>query len=404
MSQEHERECNDWIDTFVEYTDRSEAPRLYRLWTAISCVGAALQRKCYLRWGYLTFYPNMYVVLVGPSGARKGTALGPGYELLSECGIRMSAQSTTLQALIRRLKEANAQEQDLETGRTILHSSMTIFSEELTVFIGYQQRELMAALCDWYDCKSRWIYDTKNMGTDEILGVWVNLMGATTPHLIQTTLPMDSIGGGLTSRIVFVYEHGKERVNPRPFLTQNELNFRDSLRNDLEKITLMRGSFTYTDAFVDRWEQWYRHADLHPPKHLTDERFAGYRERRPTHLMKLSMIVSASESADMYVDERHIERAIRILEITERKMHLTFSGVGRSPVSDLIPRVAIFVAEKESVLQAELMQRFYYDADDQTLERIVRTLEKMGYVQRKFEAGTISLIYTGPEDLKMKGI
>ena len=48
-----------WIDNFVDYTDNTEPPVLFRKWTAMSVVAGALQRKAYLNWGTFNLYPNI---------------------------------------------------------------------------------------------------------------------------------------------------------------------------------------------------------------------------------------------------------------------------------------------------------------------------------------------------------
>ena len=66
------RALKDWIDSYLDFVDNSEPPQMFKLWCAISVIASALERKCYLSWGTLTFYPNIYIVLVAPSGkARK---------------------------------------------------------------------------------------------------------------------------------------------------------------------------------------------------------------------------------------------------------------------------------------------------------------------------------------------
>ena len=192
-----ERKLPNWIEAFLLYTENTEPPYLFRKWTAISCIASALQRKCYVDWGTaLTFYPNLYVVLVGPSATGKGTAMNPGLDIISELpNIRLSAQSTSREALIRHLKDTNLTDLDIQSGKQIYHSSLTIFSKEFTVFLGYHNKELMAALCDWYDCDRKWVYETIARKKEEIIGVWVNLLAGTTPDLIQSSLPIESIWG-----------------------------------------------------------------------------------------------------------------------------------------------------------------------------------------------------------------
>ena len=79
------RYYNDFLSAYLAYTNNTEPPTSYHTWTALSMIAAALQRRVYIKWGYETIYPNMYIVLVGPSGkCRKGTAMNVGKDLLKD--------------------------------------------------------------------------------------------------------------------------------------------------------------------------------------------------------------------------------------------------------------------------------------------------------------------------------
>jgi len=374
-----ERHLGDWIEGFLRFTNNTEPPRMFRLWTAISVVAACLQRKCVLHWGSLDFYPNMYVVLVAPSGkARKGTAMIPGLKLLREMGVKLASNSVTRQALIRDLKTSNETEVDPTTGTMDIHASLTIFSKELTVFLGYQNNELMTDLTDWYDCDDDWVYRTKHEGVDDIRGVWVNLIGATTPDLIQSAMPLNAIGGGLTSRMIFVYEQRKGKIVHTPFYTPEELKLQELLMVDLERIRMLKGEFKVTQRFLETWVDWYSEADASPP--FEDPRFAGYFERRPTHIMKLSMIVNASRSDSMMLDKEDIDRAIEILRQTEVKMRYTFSGVGKSSLANTLSQVMAEISTKKEIKYDELLSRFYNDVDKWGMDKIIETMSAMNYI------------------------
>lgn len=390
------RELPDWLDGFLKFTHNTEPPDSYRLWCGISVIASVLQRKCKLPWGSLTFYPNLYIVLVGPAGrARKGTAMSPAQKLLEDLGIKMAAESMTRESLIQALAETSESIQT-EEGKIMFHSSLTIFSPELVVFLGHNNHQLLMDLTDWYDCRSRWTYRTKNMGTDEITGVFVNLLGATTPELIRTSLPLDAIGGGLTSRIIFVYEERKGKIVAAPMLSKEEVELQATLRRDLERIYTMRGEFRVTQTFFDRWCEWYTAQEENPP--FNDPRFAGYIERRPNHIMKLCMVLNASRTDSMIIDLCDIDRAIRILNFTERKMTRTFSGVGKSENADVIQRVMTEVALRKSITFAQLLEMFYYDADKRVLTGIVDTLESMDYIRKLHRSGEMIIEYKPKPD------
>lgn len=402
-----ERHVPDWIDGFMDYTENSEPPSSFKLWTAISVISAALQRKCRLEWGSLTFFPNMYVVLVAPSGkARKGTAMGFGSDFLEDINVKLAAESITREALIGELKNATDNVQ-IEPGVLEFHSSLTIFAPELTVFLGYNNHALMSDLTDWYDCRSRWVYRTKHMGTDEINGVFVSLFGATTPELVRTTLPLDAIGGGLTSRMIFIYENKKGKVVPDPFQTDEELRLKQRLKVDLERIHTLKGIFKVTKGFVEKWTEWYIAQEDHPP--FTDHRFSGYIERRPNHVMKLCMIVNASRTDQMIVTKQDLERAIAILEFTEKKMVHTFSGVGKAQNADITTRVMQEIAVKKEIPLSTLLTMFYFDADRRTMEAVVETLRSMKFIKTTGTGKDMVIYYAsdddaGTQDLSTDGI
>jgi len=379
------RNLADWLDSFVELTERcnKEPPLLFRKWAGISAIASALQRKVRLDLGIsLTFYPNLYVVLVGPSATGKGTAMKFASDIIEQIPtIRLSAQATSLQALIRRMKETNLTDIDLVTGEQQYHSSLTIFSTEFTVFLGYHNQELIAALCEWYDCHSRWSYETIARKKEEIVGVWVNLIAGTTPDAIQASLPVESIGAGLTSRIIFVMEEKRNELVIIPTRTDYELLLQQHLINDLEIISQMSGRMSYTDGFLKEYTAWCHYADEHKPFH--DKKFDGYCGRRRKHLLTLAMICSASHSDEMIMTSEDINRAIALLAEVEVKMGTVFKGMGRSDLSGLINDAVVYIAGShlKEIPLYQFAKHFEGDMDKMMMERVLMTLESMKAVK-----------------------
>jgi len=389
------RDLPDWIDGFMALTEESEPPIMFRKWTAISTIAAALQRKTYVRLGIsLIFYPNFYIVLVGPSATGKGTAMRYSYDIIKQIpAIRLSAQATSLQALIRRMKEINLTDVDMVTGKQQYHSSMTIFSNEFTVFLGYHNQELIAALCDWYDCHERWIYDTIKRDREEIVGVWVNMLAGTTPDNIRSSLPVEAIGGGLTSRIIFVYEEKKNKLVVFPTVTKEMITLQQSLIHDLEQITLMSGQFDMTEDFMRGYYEWCQEADKNPP--FYDKNFDGYCGRRRKHLLSLSMVCSASRSNDLIITKDDLDRASQLLSEVEVKMGLTFRGVGKSDVAEQISDAIVFI---ESSLSPDIplwqfSRHFEGNMDKLTMDRVLTTLEASHHIKIIRRPGQDTIIH-----------
>ena len=389
------RIVEDWITGYQQFTENSESPDLYKEWVAVSVVASCLQRKVFLTWDSPT-YPNMYIVLVGPSGkSRKGTAMSPGLEMLQELGtINLAAESITREALIRELKQSSGTEITEDSVKS--HCSLTIYSPELTVFLGYNNQQLMVDLGDWYDCRSRWTYRTKGSGVDEIIGVWVNLIGATTPELLRESMPSIAIGGGLASRMIFVYQEKKSKNIALPFLKKEDLLLRHNLMLDLDRIRMMNGEFTYSQNFLDLWVPFYNHQEDNLP--FKDQKFSAYFSRRAKHILKLCMILSASGGDDMMITARIFERAKDLLERTEVFMPQTFAGFGESDQSAVLVRVMAVLGVRKQIPYNELIEMFFEDATQETMEAIVRTIEHMkwGKMHRTAE-GVGTLHYTKEE-------
>lgn len=377
------RNLPDWLDAFMELTDNSEPPILFRKWAGISAIASALQRKVRVELGLsLTFYPNLYIVLVGPSATGKGTAMKFASDIIEQVpSIRLSAQATSLQALIRRMKETNLTDIDLVTGEQQYHSSLTIFSTEFTVFLGYHNKELIAALCEWYDCHSRWSYETIARKKEEIIGVWVNLFAGTTPDAIQSSLPIESIGGGLTSRIIFVYEERKGKLVVIPTKTEREILLQQALVNDLETISMLSGRMSYTEGFMDEYSKWCYDADTNPP--FYDRKFDGYCGRRRKHLLSLSMICSASHSDEMIMTADDLKRAAMLLAEVEVKMGRVFKGMGRSDISSLINDAIVFLTNSHipEIPIWQFAKHFEGDMDKLIMDKVLATLEAMGMIK-----------------------
>lgn len=381
---ENERYLPDWLEAFMSLTQHSEPPLLFRKWTGIATIASALQRKCRTELGLsLTVFPNFYIVLVGPSATGKGTSMKYAYDIIENVpAIRLSAQATSLQALIRRMKDTNLTDIDIETGRQLFHSSMTIFSNEFTVFLGYHNRDLIAALCDWYDCHPRWTYDTIKRDREEVIGVWVNILAGTTPENIQSALPMEAIGTGLTSRIIFVNEEKKDKLVIFHDPTESEFQLQQDLVHDLEQITLMSGTFRFTEGAIEFYSNWCRYADENPPFH--DPKFDGYCGRRRNHLISLAMVCSASRNNDLVLLEDDFKRAAALLFEVEIRMGTVFRGMGRSDISALIHEATAFV-ERSTTDEIPLWQfarHFEGDMDKLVMDRILYTLEASGHIKR----------------------
>lgn len=372
------RQNTDWLEAFLKYSENSEPPTLFKIWSGVYTIAACLQRKCYLNWATGPLYPNFYIVLCGPGGSRKGTAANYAKGLLRKLGIRLAADSTSRQALIAQIKESH------EVTKFTQHSSLNVFSLEFTVFLGFNNQELITDLCDWFDSDDTWTYRTRARGEETINGVWLNIFGCTTPTTLRLALPQNTAGSGLVSRIIFVFGDKKSKIVSYPIRTEQEKFLEQTLIGDLNHIQLMEGEFRFTQAFLKLYIPWYENTCNYPP--FKSGPLETYSQRRAIHLLKLSMVFSASRNNAMLIDEIDFNRANELLLKTESLMPFVFEGYGQNPKADIIAQIIRLIKSSPgaSVKYTDLMQNFIQDVSAFELESIIQSLVKTGRFRMNF--------------------
>lgn len=384
------RRLDNWLDSYIEFTEETEPPYLYRVWVGLSAISSVLQRKCSLKMGLMETFPNLFVALVGPSGAGKSRSMQVGRDLLRDAGVVLAAQRITNEALIRDMKLAfddNIQ----ASGSIFSHSSLTVHASELAVFLGDHNTQMLSDLCDLYDCDAKWEYKTKDKKlADEIIKPYLNVIGGITPALLQSRLPAEAIGGGLTSRMVCIYEEKYNKLVPLSKLSEKEKRLRGSLLDDLFAMKNMAGHFKLDPKFVETWVDWYVDARENPP--FDSPQLEGYCSRRPLHVLKMVMVLSAATREDMIITVEHLDRATDILKKSELNMGKTFRGVGGSKLGKTVDDIMRYIAREGTVNISSIHEKFISDASKFEIENILRQLQSMKFCVWYIDTGDIKYL------------
>ena len=158
------------------------------------------------------------------------------------------------------------------------------------------------------------------------------------------------------------------------------------LQRDLERIGNLKGEIKFTDAGKELYKNWYisetDKLDNGMPA-IDDSRFAGYCERRATHLRKLMMVCSASRGDDLLISAEDFYKAKGLLEDVELNMGKTFGGFGKARTSDEVEVVMNFIRDAGTTTRKLLLQRFFRDIEPQALSIAEQTLQQMGVIKIK---------------------
>jgi hypothetical protein len=320
----------------------------------------------------------MYIVLVADSAiCKKTTATNIGIKLLESIHTppAIFSQKITPEALISAICNECAMDED---GSIFKNAAAVVYGPELSVFLGKEAYSsgLVSILTSLYDCPDVWEYETIGRGKDIAYNTCVNMLGASTPEWLRLSIPPDAVGGGFTSRVIFVYQHSSDKIIAHPEVTPEEVQMRENLIEDLSTMRKVHGQFKFTEDAKKWYTKWYhahRKAQINGDDHTI---------RKEDTVLKLAMCFSASEGDSLLITEKFLEQSVGALDANEmflpeamRILSSTALGMDANKVATLIQKCPT------GIKHDELVRRTMYSIDKTKLTEIIETLAAAKVIQ-----------------------
>lgn len=350
-----------FLNDYREFCAGSEAHPSYHIFSGLVALSSTISRRIWVEQGYFKVYPNLYVVLVGPPGNRKTSAMSIAKGFIREMGnIPFSAEAVTKEKLVL---DTAAQTQTLEDmpesfGTTQrIHSPMTVMVTELSEFLGLNSVGMISFLTTVYDQD---IYEsrTKNKGDVILTGPFINLLACTTPDWITNYLRSDVISGGFSRRAIFVLETGKSGRIAFPEVTDAAKQAWSRALDRAKKIQKLCGPLVWETKAKAFYEHWYRTLEM-----PVEETISGYYETKHMQLLKIAMLLSISENSDLVLRVNHLEGGLALLKLAEDNLSRVFAGIGRNQLNSAASKV-------EELLMRHPMRRVRFGEQEKSVHII----------------------------------
>ena len=346
------RNFSNWIEAYIEHTSITEAPRQFHFWTAVSVIAGALRRRVWIDQLSFQWVPNFYIIFVGPAGVvTKSTTTNIGMQLLRKVPtVHFGPQSMTWQALTKALANSTMPikyTDMLGEQVKVQMSAITINASELGTFLKPSDQAMIDVLVDLWDGKiDDWTHATATTGETKIPNPWINFLGCTTPAWLRQNFPEHLIGGGLTSRVIFVYGDRKHNYISYPRRLRKPIDYKlreTQLASDLNEIAKLKGEYILTDDAMAWGEDWYVKHWSETPAHMASDRYQPYRARKQAHIHKMAMIFAAATSEQLVIERGHLEAALAIIEGAEPDMIKVFESIGNVQEANHVKEIVAFV-------------------------------------------------------------
>jgi len=386
-----------FLSDYRLYTSGNEAPPTYHLFCSLVALSSIVSRKVWLDMDYYSIYPNLYVVLVGPPGARKSSAMNTSKFLLRQLkNIPFSGECISKEQLVIEMGNAEHAVEGLPPDRAII-SPMTIMVTELSEFLQISAAGMIGFLTDVYD-QDFYEHKTKNKGCTVINGPHLNLLACTTPSWITMYLRTDIISGGFSRRALFVYETEKSGRIAFPTISPDARAAWGRVLAAAQRLGTLKGPFKWTQEAKDFYTHWYENLKI-----PTDENVVGYYETKHIQMLKIAMLCAISEDEVLEIRVSHIKMALEFLGLVEMNLARVFEGMGRNDLNaattkllDVLRRtppidgkdVAGNATQFRAIPTKQLQQIMYSEVDQDTYEKMLQHLSDTSRIRRSVFSDT----------------
>jgi energy-coupling factor transporter ATP-binding protein EcfA2 len=294
----------DW----VEALSITELPISYQVLCGLSAIGACLKRYVYVNQVNWRVYPNMSVLLVGPSGIGKDTAITAAEEVVSAVGTCPILGGKTMDGV-------KADMADMAPP-----AAAFIPAKELTAFLGGKdyQKSMVQELTDLLSTGNRIDVSTKTDRQRYIYEPTVTMQAGSTEDWLYKAMPEGALKGGFLPRFVIICEdrparhvawvaYDNDKETTRKAL-EAKARFTAFVANLVERFRCGRPSeMTPDEGALNFYRNWYANRFDYFSKLVEP-----YANRSRDHVHRIAMLCALSCGRG-YLEERDYVFAAQVI-------------------------------------------------------------------------------------------
>jgi hypothetical protein len=375
------------LEKYLKFTEDSEAPELYHIWSFLTVFGYLFRKEVYLDMGFFRLYPGqLFVFLVGPPAVKKSTAIEIATNLFLPSFPEMHITSGKLstQALIDSLES-----RPIMNGTTLTTSdSITLIkSGELANFIPKQSyiEEIIPFLTDAFDARDEeWTYSTRSAGSITLKNTLITFLAGTTSDWLFSNIPESAWGGGFMSRIILVNQPDCDRENAIPSISLKGRRLKlEILTETIYLMNRLKGEFFWSKEGRQWYTEWYSQFKRNQPKNASNA-LTHYYARKPIHLLKIGMTIAIMQNRSLFLTQKALETAEELFVALEIFLpDLLERRIVANPIAEQCQNVLDFLRGKGgTVTKSDLLRGLWRSGlNSSALDLVLDTLLQADLVE-----------------------
>lgn len=379
-------------DLIDEILPEVETPYDWLYWSIMTTISAAAANNYYLLSfkGNVTYYPNLYVILLGESGLGKAFGITIAKKLVRGAEItRLIDGRSSIQAIIKDLATVRS----LPGKPPIQDSRGFIVNGELSTAI-ITDPDSLTLLTDLYDGNDNpnWTNTLKGDGQEKLKNPYITCLFGSSPAHFFDRIPKANIEGGYISRNLISFEENRSK-DIDPLDDEEDLKVKEDkvlsyivpkympYLQEISKKTKSR-LIPNNDARL-LYNAWRR--DWRGKQKLYNDN-TGFTNRVPDHVVKVAMCLCLSRYGNSdIITKEDFEEAINKVVGLVYAAQKTIEASGGDPHAQLIKKIIdlLIKAPENEMMRQELLLAGHGSLDPVLLDKCIDTLLEMKWIKRE---------------------
>ena len=378
-----------FLRSYLDYcTDSTDAPPIFHIGVGLAILGAALGNRVRIpSWARQEIYPNLWLVLIAPSGfMRKSASLRLGKNLL-----RQAVPKTILPQDWTPEKLATILQDDAAGVLSISEFTRVLAMLQKDYNLGAKEM-----LTELYDSPAEWVVERQKSKKKVIENAAISIMAATTLDWLEERVENKDLRGGFLARFLFLpaTKRGK-RVTKRPGITHTVAL---KLKDHLVTVAELEGQADTSEVWdgfsdwLDKYERLAESGGMAPE-------LKGMYSRTGTTTLKLALIMQASLRPQIEITQEAMDRAIAFIKFIHAVTAQVTGTFADGWFGKKIQKAIRFLQEKGGRCTRRDLSRGMNEPKKQ-LDQIVGAMIEQGRIKAEKEEkmpgkkGPIATIYT----------
>jgi hypothetical protein len=367
---------SDWLDDSIAQFSEFEPPLRYYYWSLLASVSAIVKDRVYIdRFSY-KLYPNIYVLLFGPSAVKKGPPIGLAKDVVTRVdNTRVINGRASIEAIIKELGTV----QSRPNKQILKDSAGFIVSSELSsaIISNTNSLDILTDLFDRIYNDGEWVYRLKNSEPIRLKNPTVTWLAGTNEALFREFVPEKNLKGGLIGRTFVISEHQGNGLNSLMYAPQ-VMPDKAKIAEAIKPLSLLCGEFHMDDEVRREFDFWYQEFQTKIAPKLEDD--TGTIGRIADHILKVGMLIALARRQELVIRledlEESMQKVLPLLAPTKR-------------VTQSVKIQEISMAEKRGLVlhhlancqnfsdsRIAILRRHVLKMDHEDLDRVVSYLEQ----------------------------